>query len=86
MAWQGRVIDRAISKALTIFGAVILEGPRCWNSRTKCSPACLRTTLNSPRSGKVEIGRRIAEDESGAVVCEDWDVVEKRLLAKYPKA
>lgn len=33
-----------------------------------------------------EIERRITQVDSGAVVCEEWDVVEKRLHAKLPKA
>lgn len=33
-----------------------------------------------------EIERRIEQAESGAVVCEEWDVVEQRLLAQFPKA
>lgn len=32
-----------------------------------------------------EIERRVREVMSGEVVCEDWDVIEQRLLAKYPK-
>ncbi len=32
-----------------------------------------------------EIERRIEQADSGAVVCEEWEVVEKRLLAKLPK-
>jgi hypothetical protein len=32
-----------------------------------------------------EIERRLREVVSGEVVGEDWDVVEQRLLAKYPK-
>lgn len=33
-----------------------------------------------------EVERRIEQVESGAVVCEEWDVVEQRLLAKFPPA
>ena len=33
-----------------------------------------------------EIERRIEQVESGAVVCGEWDVVEKRLLVQFPKA
>lgn len=32
-----------------------------------------------------EIERRIEQADSGTVVCEEWDVVEKRLLAKLPE-
>lgn len=32
-----------------------------------------------------EIERRLREVVSGKVVGEDWEVVEQRLLAKYPK-
>ncbi len=32
-----------------------------------------------------EIERRLQGVVSGETVCEDWDVVEQRLLAKYPK-
>ncbi|HUF99336.1 MAG TPA: DUF4143 domain-containing protein [Ilumatobacter sp.] len=34
MAYQGRVVDRAISEALTTFGAVILQGPRAVGKTT----------------------------------------------------
>lgn len=33
-----------------------------------------------------EVERRIEQVESGAVVCEEWDAVEQRLLAKFPPA
>lgn len=47
-------------------------------------PESVDNELSDEWVGEVE--RRIEQVESGAVVCEEWDVVEQRLLAKFPRA